>query len=148
MSSSGRTTQRLTAPSAASASTRRANKLGLEIAIASAPGNDRALPSVAGLSDGGFYVNFTQDSGDPANNFILGAIYDANGVFVRSQPVIFAFGPDTHSDTARLGTGSVVAWVDPEGVIGDDIDLSPPPLPLSSRTSLGSRGRALPPPPA
>ncbi|MFN0192472.1 MAG: calcium-binding protein [Aestuariivirga sp.] len=93
------------------------NKAGAEIEIIEQPGNGSSLPSVAGLADGGFYVNWTFDV--TTDNYILGSVYDANGAFVRVQNVVFPIGFDRDTSTARLGTGSVVAWRDPEANSGD-----------------------------
>ena len=86
------------------------NRVGGEMTITAGPGAE-TLPSVTGLADGGFYVTWTLDTG-PNSNDIRGNVYNANGAFVRSQPVIFASGNDTDSDVARLGTDSVVVWED------------------------------------
>jgi len=89
------------------------NPIGGEMAIAAGVGNDRILPSVTGLADGGFFVTWTQPVG--GDYYILGSIYDGDGAFVRSQPTVFAFGRDDNAQVARLGTGSVVVWEDPDG---------------------------------
>ncbi len=88
------------------------NPLGGEIAIATSTGNDQVLPSVTALADGGFYVTWTQLVGP--DNYIFGSVYDAGGAFIRPQTVVFAFGQDTNSEAARLGTGSAVVWEDPD----------------------------------
>ena len=93
------------------------NRVGAEMTIASSAGIDFETPSVTALADGGFYTTFTQRVG--ADNYILGAVYSATGALVRSQPVVLAFGADNNSDVARLGTGSVVAWEDPDGTNSD-----------------------------
>ena len=93
------------------------NRLGGEIVIAAAAGFDFLSPSVTALADGGFYVTCTQPAG-ATDNYIVGAVYDANGVFVRSQTVVFAFGEDDNSQVVQFGTGSAVAWYDPDA---DDI---------------------------
>jgi Ca2+-binding RTX toxin-like protein len=95
------------------------NRLGGEFLIATNVNSDQLLPSVTGLADGGFYVTWTFDFDSTGNNDIFGAIYNANGGFVRHQPAIFAVGADTDSAVARLGTGAVVAWVDPDATAGD-----------------------------
>ena len=87
------------------------NRVGGELTIASAAGIDFEAPAVTALADGGFYVTATQRAG--ANNFILGSVWDANGVVVRSQhPDSEATGLDADSDVARLGAGSVAVWQD------------------------------------
>jgi hypothetical protein len=93
------------------------NRIGSEIAIAVAPADSEIRPSVAPLADGGFTVTWTQKSGTA--NYILGSVYNNNGAFVRSQPVIFASDEVDDSSVARLGTGSVVAWDDRSSNTGD-----------------------------
>ena len=72
---------------------------------------------MTGLADGGL-CTWTLDTG-PGSNEIRGSVYNASGGFVRSQPVIFAVGNDTDAEVARLGTGSLVAWEDPDTNSGD-----------------------------
>ena len=93
------------------------NRIGGELTLAAAAGIDFVLPDVTALADGSFYFTATQLVG--ADNYIVGAVYDASGAVVRAQHVVFAFGQDTNSDVARLGTGSVVTWEDPNGVNTD-----------------------------
>ncbi|MFN0192471.1 MAG: calcium-binding protein [Aestuariivirga sp.] len=93
------------------------NKLGMEMTIISAPGNNEILPTVTALSGGHFLVNWTQQNGP--DNYILGKVYDASGTFVRDQPAVFAFGLDNDADNARLSNGSVVVWEDPDANSGD-----------------------------
>ena len=95
-------------------------KIGGEIAIDVAAGNDEVLPSVTALADGGFYVTWTQLVG--SSNYVLGSIYNADGAFVRSQPVVFAFYQDRGSVEARLGTGTVVAWIHYTDAQTSDVD--------------------------
>ncbi|MDQ6432589.1 calcium-binding protein [Mesorhizobium sp. LHD-90] len=95
--------------------------VGGEILIAGPiPTNDLDLPSVTGLADGGFYVTWTQNVGS-GNNYIQGSVYNANGGFVRDQPVVFAFGEDDDSHVAKFGTGSIVAWTDPNFATGHNV---------------------------
>jgi hypothetical protein len=94
------------------------NKQGGEITVSAAAAFDFTFPSVTALNDGGFYVTLTQDNAGP-DNYILGAVYDADGVFVRSQTPALAFGKDNFSDVARLGSGSIVAWSDPDSTSGE-----------------------------
>ncbi|MFN0191237.1 MAG: calcium-binding protein [Aestuariivirga sp.] len=92
-------------------------KTGAEIAIATPTGSDATFASVTGLANGGFLVSWTEAG--TTENSILGAVYNANGVFVRNQNSILSSGLDTGSSAALLDTGSVVAWADPESNNGD-----------------------------
>ncbi len=88
--------------------------VGGEFPIADVAGNNYILPDVTALADGSFYVTATEQHA--VDNYIVGSVWDANGVVVRFQPVAFAFGQDTYSKVAQLGSGSVVTWYDPESV--------------------------------
>ena len=87
------------------------NRLGGELIIASSVGIDFVNPDIAALADGTFYVTATQIAGP--QNYIVGSIWGANGTVVRSQQVELGALFNDNSDIARLGNGSVVAWVEP-----------------------------------
>ncbi len=63
------------------------------------------------------YVTWTQLVGP--DNYIFGSVDHAGGAFIRPQTVVFAFGQDTNSEVARLGTGSAVVWFDPDATNGN-----------------------------
>ena len=87
------------------------NRLGGELAIATSVGIDFINPDIAALADGTFYVTATQIAG--SENYIVGSIWGADGTVVRSQQVELGALLNDNSDVARLGSGSVVAWIEP-----------------------------------
>lgn len=92
------------------------NAVGSEMTITAVVGNASANPSITGLADGGFLVNFDFDAG--TENYIFGRVYNADGGFVRDQHT-FPGGQDRFTENARLGSGSVVTWQDPDVNDGD-----------------------------
>ena len=86
-------------------------KLGGELAIAVQPGNNEVHPAVAAIAGGGFYVTWTQQVG--TSNYILGSMFDGNGVFVRNAPAVFDSVQIDSSAIAPLDTGAVVVWQHP-----------------------------------
>jgi Ca2+-binding RTX toxin-like protein len=96
------------------------NKVGGEIDI-SGPTfqlGDQSLPSVTGLADGGFYVAWT-DFDSSTDDDIVGAVFSSSGAFVRPQPGDESGLDMDEASVARLGTGSVAAWVNRSGIDHD-----------------------------
>jgi Ca2+-binding RTX toxin-like protein len=86
-------------------------KHGGELAIAVQPGNNEVHPAVAAIAGSGFYVTWTQQVG--TSNYILGSMFDGNGVFVRNAPAVFDSVQIDSSAIAPLDTGAVVVWQHP-----------------------------------
>ncbi len=96
------------------------NRLGGEMLIATVPGGggyESYAPEVTALADGNFFVTWEQTATN--DRYVLGKVYNPAGTLVREQPIVYAFGFDGEHSSAALGTGTVVAWADPEGTLGD-----------------------------
>ena len=90
------------------------NRIGGEIPIFVAAGNDEVSPSVSATGSGDFYVTWTQLVG--SSNYILGSVYDPNGAFVRSQPADFDSSIVDHSDSAVAESGTATVWEKRDGI--------------------------------
>ena len=98
---------------------------GGEFLVNTTTAGNQILPSVAGLSDGGFIVTWTDDSqigGDTSLEAVRGQMYAANGAPSGSEFLVntTTFNPQSNSRIGALPDGGfAVAWTDGSST-GDD----------------------------
>jgi Ca2+-binding RTX toxin-like protein len=99
------------------------NKIGGVIAVSAlnSQSGRQFEPSVTALADGGFYVGWSDEDASTDRD-IVGAVFNANGGFVRDQNPDETFKNSSESSVARLGSGSVAVWTDETNGV-DDINV-------------------------